>query len=254
MLKIPEFLATIQPMDHVTPITAAQADTVTTLFNLGAHLGHKKNRLHPQARKYLHSIINGISVIDLSKTVQQLDAACSYITQLSSEGKHVLFVATKKASAPSIAKMCRENAIPAVTMKWISGLLTNFDSIMKNVKHMNDMKDAQTKGDWDAFVKHERIKLQKDLLRLEKWYGGLDQLHKRPDVLVVVDIRREKNAVKEAQQMHIPVVALVDTNANPDTIEYPIVSNDDSPEVIAYYMQEFVSAILAGRKEAESKK
>ena len=229
-------------------LTTAQSAEVTKLFELGAHLGHKKNRLHPQARKYLHSIMNGVSVIDLSKTITQLEDAVKFLTQQSQEGKQVLIVATKKTAASLTAPVAKENGLPAVTAKWMAGLLTNYETIMKNVKQMNDMKKAQANGDWEAFVKHERVKLQKDLVRLQRLYEGLDLLPRKPDILVVVDIRREKNAVEEARQSGIPVVALVDTNANPDTIDYPVVSNDDSPEVIAYFIKAFIQAIVEGKK------
>lgn len=201
---------------------------IERLFNAGVHLGHKKNRLHPKARKYVYKIVNGTAIIDLTQTLSQIEAAQKFLKEQAAEGKSLLVVATKKTVSSFVEGLCKEYGIPFITVKWMPGLLTNFETLMKNVKKMNELEDAKTRGEWDKFVKHERTKLNKELNRLKRLYFGLAQLKKKPDLMILADVRKEKNALNEAQKNSIPVVALLDTNANPDQIAYPIVGNDDS--------------------------
>lgn len=221
---------------------------VEELFKLGAHLGHKTNRIHPKAKKYIYTVENGVSVIDLTKTVGLLDQALSFITQLAGEKKTLLIIATKRVSASFTKELCQQNGIPYVTIKWPAGLLTNFEMIMKNIKKLITMKEEKEKGEWNKFVKHEQFQLAKTLNRLERFYGGLVSLTKRPDALFVVDIKKEKNAVDEALSYKIPVVAIVDTNVNPDLVQYPIPANDDSQTSIEYFVTKVVETYNKGRK------
>jgi small subunit ribosomal protein S2 len=215
---------------------------IEKLFAAGSHLGHKKNRLHPKARKYVYKIVNGVAVIDLTKTATQLHAAKAYLASFAKEGKKLLVVGTKRVSSQHIQDICKEQGISYITTKWMPGLLTNFETISKNVKKMNDLEMQKNDGTWEQFVKHERTKLGKELNRLKRLYSGISDMKKRPDVLFIVDIKREKNALKEAKQNNIPVVAITDTNTNPDTVEYPVVANDDSPTSSQYVISEILSA------------
>lgn len=224
---------------------------IEKLFEVGAHLGHKKNRLHPKARKYVYKMVNGVAVIDLTQTVVQLHSAQQYLKQAAKEGKKLLVVGTKRVASQFIQEICKENDIPHITTKWMPGLLTNFETLSKNTKKMVDYETGKNDGSWDQFVKHERTKMQKDLNRLKRLYGGIENLKKRPDILFIIDIKREKNALKEAKQNGIPVIAITDTNTNPDTVDYPVVANDDSPTSSHYV----VNAILSAYKvEAEDAK
>lgn len=224
---------------------------IEKLFEVGAHLGHKKNRLHPKARKYVYKMVNGVAVIDLTQTVVQLHIAQQYLKQAAKEGKKLLVVGTKRVASQFIQEMCKENDIPHITTKWMPGLLTNFETLSKNTKKMVDYEAGKNDGSWDQFVKHERTKMQKDLNRLKRLYGGIENLKKRPDILFIIDIKREKNALKEAKQNGIPVIAITDTNTNPDTVDFPVVANDDSPTSSHYV----VNAILSAYKvEAEDAK
>lgn len=222
---------------------------VEELFNAGAHIGHKTNRVHPKAKKYIYTIQNNISVIDLTKTVELLEKAKQFVAGLGNENKTLLVVVTKKISTDFTRKLCQKSNLPYIILKWPAGLLTNFEMIIKNVKKMKEMKEEKEKGEWNKFVKHEQIKLNKDLNRLEKFYGGIATLEKLPDVVFVVDIKKEKNAVKEAKEMKIPVVAVVDTNTNPDLVDYPIPGNDDSISSIEYFVKEIVETYNKGRKQ-----
>ncbi len=219
------------------------------LFELGAHLGHKKNRLHPKSRKYIYKIINGVSIIDLTLTGQQIEKAHNVLKQAGKEGKNLLIVATKKVASQYVAEISKEHNIPAVTSKWLPGLLTNFDTIIKNVKKLKKMLEEKQTGEWEKYVKHERVAMDKEIAKLSKFYGGLIYLEKRPDLLLIVDVKKEKNAVNEAHMYNIPVVALTDTNTNPETVNYPLVINDDSAEVVHHIMEELINAYVNGKKQ-----
>ena len=213
---------------------------VTELFEAGCHLGHKKNKVYPKAKKYIYSIENGVSVIDLTMTVPLLEKAKEFVSQLAKEGKTLLVVASKRISSSLISDLCKISQINHVTVKWPAGLITNFEMISKNVKKLLEMKDQKEKGEWSKFVKHEQVELQKKLNKLEKFYGGIANLKKTPDAIFVIDIKKEKNSVIEARSIHIPIVAVVDTNVNPDLVDYPIPGNDDSLSSIEYFAKEII--------------
>jgi len=221
---------------------AADEKQIKALFDLGAHLGHKKNRIHPKARQYIYTMINGTSIIDLNQTVKQLKTAKAYLAGQAKSGKRALVVVTKKIANQSTRALCRSLKIPSVTVKWPPGLLTNFENIMKNVKKLKELEEGKTSGQWAKFVKHEQVKLAKHLNRLNTFYGGLADLTKRPDILILVDTKAEKNALKEAAETHIPVVAVMDTNSDPDRVQYPVMANDDTAAVVEYLVKEIVNA------------
>lgn len=217
---------------------------VAELFEAGCHLGHKKNRVYPKAKKYIYSIENGVSIIDLTMTVPLLEKAKEFVSKLGKEGKTLLVVASKRISSNLISDLCQASKINHVTVKWPAGLITNFEMISKNVKRMLEMKEQKEKGEWNKFVKHEQFELQKELNKLQKFYGGIADLKKLPDALFVIDIKKEKNCVIEARDRQIPVVAVVDTNTNPDLVDYPIPGNDDSLTSIEYFVKEIIGAYV----------
>lgn len=222
---------------------------VEQLFALGAHLGHKTNRVHPKAKQYIYTVENGVSIIDLSKTAALLEQAKVFVTSLAAENKVMLVVMTKRISAQKTQEACLKAGLPYIIVKWPAGLLTNFDNIIKNVKKLLSMRNDKATGVWNKFVKHEQVFLTKELNRLERFYGGIANLEKLPDALFVIDVKKEKNAVKEAQTKNIPTIAVVDTNVNPDLIKYPIPANDDSPGTIEYFIDEIVEAYNKGKKK-----
>ncbi|MFA6016597.1 MAG: 30S ribosomal protein S2 [Patescibacteria group bacterium] len=215
---------------------------VEELFAAGAHLGHKSNRVHPKTNKYIYSFENGVSIIDLTKTADYLEKAKKYVSELGANGKILLVVCTKKIASNLTKELCTKNNLPYINTKWPAGLLTNFEMIIKNVKKLNTMKEEKEKGEWNKFVKHEQVKLDKDLNKLEKFYGGISDLKKLPDAVFMIDIKKEKNSVKESGEMKITTVAVTDTNANPDPINYPIPGNDDSLTSIEYFLKEIIEA------------
>ena len=223
---------------------------IEKLFEVGAHLGHKKNRLHPKARKYVYKMVNGVAVIDLTITAEQLHNAKAYLMEAAKVGKRLLVVGTKRVASQFVQEYCTKNGIPHITTKWMPGLLTNFETLSKNTKKMIDYELGKADGSWEQFVKHERTKMQKDLNRLKRLYGGIEGMKNKPDILFIIDIKREKNALKEAKQNGIPVIAITDTNTNPDTVDFPVVANDDSPSSAHYVIESILSAYTTEESEA----
>jgi len=222
---------------------------IEKLFEAGAHLGHKKNRLHPKAKKYVYKMVNGVAVIDLTLTAEQLHTTKAYLMEAAKNGKNLLVVGTKRVASQFVQDYCKEHGIPHITTKWMPGLLTNFETLVKNTKKMLDYEQQKADGTWEQFVKHERTKMQKDLNRLKRLYGGIAEMKRKPDVLFIIDIKREKNALKEAKQNGIPVIAITDTNTNPDTVDYPVVANDDSPTSAHYVIESILSAYTVEKGE-----
>lgn len=228
-------------------------DTITRakkLFELGGHLGHRKSRLHPRARKYVYQIVDGVSIIDLEHTIGQIDDAVATLIAAAKEGKTILVVATKKSVAGYAAELAKGANMHFIVSKWLPGLLTNFNTITKNVKKLTEYKRQKEVGEWAKFVKHEQFALEKELRKLEKLYGGITAMQKLPDVLLVVDTKREKNSVSEARQTKIPVVAIVDTNCNPEEVAFPIMLNDDTPKAVEEVLAELVEAYQKHRVAA----
>lgn len=227
---------------------------IEELFAAGAHLGHKSNRVHPKTNKYIYSFENGVSIIDLNKTVNYLEKAKKFVAELGKNEKVLLVVCTKKIASNLTKELCVKNKLLYVNTKWPAGLLTNFEMIIKNVKKLNTMKEEKEKGEWNKFVKHEQVKLDKDLNKLEKFYGGISDLRKLPDALFIIDIKKEKNSVKESGEMKIMTIAVTDTNANPDPINYPIPGNDDSLTSIEYFLKEIIEAYSSNFIKANEEK
>ena len=221
---------------------------IEALFNVHAHIGHRKNRVHPRARQFMYKFEDGVSIIDLTKTAEQVNRATDFLNKLGSSGKNVLVVATKKIVNSFTAELCTKENIPYITAKWLPGLLTNFETIMKNVSNLRQLQEDKKNNVWDKFVKHERIQLEKKMNRLRKWYNGILSLDKFPDALLIIDSKREHNALTEAQQFKIPVVSIVDTNSDPFKVPYPIVANDDSADSVEYILNELISAYTNGRQ------
>jgi small subunit ribosomal protein S2 len=218
------------------------------LFKAQAHLGHKTNRIHPKAKKYIYRIENGVSIIDLTLTVPLLKKAQEYITKLASEKKVVLFVATKKISSNMLTDLCSKNNMSYISTKWPAGFLTNFETLMKNIKKMREMIKARDEGEWKKLVKFEQSQLTKKLVKLQRLYGGLINIETVPDALCIVDIKKEKNALIEAKTKSIPVIAIVDTNVDPADVAYPIPANDDSLTSIEYILRLLVESYVKVRK------
>ena len=213
---------------------------IKELFDVKAHLGHKASRVHPKAKKYIYTVQNGVSIIDLTITVKFLDEALQFVEKLAKENKVFLVVVTKKIASAKIQELCAQNSIPVVSTKWPAGLLSNFETITKNIKKLIQMKKDKADGSWQKFVKHDQTEMEKEIVKLERAYGGLIQLNKLPDGLFVIDVKKEKNAVNEALRMAMPVIAITDTNVDPHLVDYPIPANDDSLSSVEYIVNKIV--------------
>lgn len=224
---------------------------IKALFEAGLHLGHKKNRLHPKAKKFVYKIESGVSIIDLTLTAKQLDEAKAFLKKCAEDDKTLLIVATKKVASQFTKDLCKKHDIPFITNKWLPGLLTNFETIIKNVKKLKELKEQKTSGEWEKLVKHERIALNKQIVKLEKFYDGLVTLTAKPDVLFVLDIKKERNAVVEARKTQIPIIAVTDTNSDPSQVDYPIVANDDSPLSVQFLVSEIISVYTDARSKSK---
>lgn len=214
------------------------------LFELGAHLGHRKSRLHPRSKKYVYQISDGVAIIDLEQTITQIDHAKTILSEASKEGKSLLVCATKKSVAPKATELAQSMGAHYITTKWLPGLLTNFNTISKNVKKLIELKRQRDAGEWGKYVKHEIVALEKEVYKLERLYAGVIHMTKIPDLMVIVDIKKEKNAVGEAHKSGIPVIAIVDTNCNPEEVEHPIMLNDDTPGAVEMVLTQLAQSFV----------
>ncbi len=220
--------------------------TVKSLFELGAHFGHKKQRSNPASRKYTFGVRHGVFIIDLEKTARLLEEAEQAVQALAKEGKTILFVGTKSQAREAVVKYAKEIGMPYVASKWLGGTLTNFETVRENLKRVESLRKEQEDEKWDSLTKHER-KRKVDLLnKLEARFAGISTLSQLPDALFVVDAQEEKTAIEEARKLALTIVALVDTNANPDLVDYPIPANDDAPRTIEFIISRIASAIATG--------
>ncbi len=217
------------------------------LFAAQAHLGHKTNRVHPKAKKYIYSVDNGISIIDLTQTAPLLENAVEFARELGKEAKHLVVVGTKKVASPVVLELTKKFNVQYVATKWPPGLLTNFESMKSNLKRIKDLKTARDNGEWESLIKFEQSRLSRELGKLERVYGGIVELDRIPDALFIIDLKKEKNALIEAQKNSLPVIAITDTNTDPSTVKYPIPANDDSATSIAYILEKVLTAYTKGK-------
>ena len=213
----------------------------------GVHFGHQTRKWNPKFRPYIYTSKNGIYIIDLAKTQEQLDVAYAKLKEITENGGKVLFVGTKKqAQAPILAEALRSGSF-YVNQRWLGGTLTNFRTIQKSVKKLIEIEEMETSGTINVYKKKEQSVMLKRKERLENFLGGIKEMKKLPDALFVVDPIEEHNAVAEARKLHIPVFALIDTNADPTTVDYPIPSNDDAVRSITLMVGVIADAICEAK-------
>ena len=224
------------------------------LIKSGAHFGHLTRRWNPKMKPYIFMEKNGIHIIDLKKTQQLIDVAAEKLNQLASEGKTVLFVGTKKQAQAVIdteAKKCGANW---VSERWLGGMLTNFSTIRKSVKRLHNIEKQETDGTFEKITKKEILFLSRERDKLKKVLGGIETMNRLPGALFIVDIRKESIAVNEARKLNIPVFAIVDTNCDPDDIDYVIPANDDAVKTIELITSTMADAILEGEAKLKERK
>ncbi|MFD1125956.1 30S ribosomal protein S2 [Lentilactobacillus raoultii] len=218
------------------------------LLEAGVHFGHQTRRWNPKMKQYIFTERNGIYIIDLQKTVKLIDVAYNFMKEEASKGAVVLFVGTKKQAQDSIAEEATRAGQYYVNNRWLGGTLTNWDTIQSRVKRLKDLKKMETDGTFDVLPKKEVSLLIKQRDKLERFLGGIEDMPKLPDVLFIVDPRKEQIAVHEAQKLNIPIVAMVDTNTDPDQIDVVIPSNDDAIRAVRLITSTMADAIIEGRQ------
>lgn len=219
------------------------------LLDAGVHFGHLKRKWNPKMAPYIFMEKNGIHIIDLHKTVVKIDEAANVMKQLARAGRKVLFVATKKQAKDIVAERAAAVNMPYVTERWPGGMLTNFPTIRKAVKKMNIIDKMMSDGTFETLAKRERLQVTRQRAKLEKNLGSIADLNRLPSALFVVDIQKEINAVKEANRLNIPVIAMVDTCCDPTNVDYVIPANDDAAKSISIVMDTLCKAIEEGLSE-----
>ena len=229
------------------------------LLEAGVHFGHQTRRWNPKMAEYIFTERNGIYIIDLQKTVRKLEEAYNFIRELSEHGESVLFVGTKKQAQDSVREEAERAGAYFVNARWLGGMMTNFTTIRHRIDRLRQLRAMEEDGTFDLLPKKEVIKLKLEIEKLEKFMGGIKDMKKLPGALFIVDPRKERIAVAEAKKLGIPIVAIVDTNCDPDEIDYVIPGNDDAIRAVKLISATMANAIIEGREgqmgaeEAEAK-
>ena len=226
--------------------------TIKQLLEAGVHFGHHTRRWNPKMQEYIYTERNGIYIIDLQKTVKKIEEAYMYVRELSAENKSVLFVGTKKQAADAIKEEAERCGMYYVNVRWPGGMMTNFKTIKKSINRLNTLTKMAEDGTFDMLPKKEAAARQKEMADLERNYGGIKNMNELPAAIFVVDTKKEANAVKEAKKLGIPVIAIVDTNCDPDDADYIIPGNDDAIRAIKLISSVLADAVIEGRQGAES--
>ena len=221
------------------------------LLEAGVHFGHQTRRWDPRLAEYIFQARNGIHIIDLQKTSKKLDEAYAFLKEQAEEGKTVLFVGTKKQAQDCMKEAAEKCGMYYVNQRWLGGMLTNFDTIQKRIKRLKDLETMEQDGTFDVLPKKEVIILKKEMEKLEKNLGGIKDMDKLPGVIFLVDPKKERIAILEAKKLNIPVVGIVDTNCNPQDLDYPIPGNDDAIRSVSLIADVMANAIIEG-KQGES--
>jgi small subunit ribosomal protein S2 len=222
------------------------------LLEAGVHFGHQTRRWNPKMKKYIFTERNGIYIIDLQKTVKKVEEAYNFVKELGANGGTMLFVGTKKQAQDSVKEEAERSGMYYVNQRWLGGTLTNFETIQKRIKRLRDIEKMQENGTFEVLPKKEVINLKKELDRLEKFLGGIKDMKQLPDALFIIDPRKERIAVAEAHKLHIPIVGIVDTNCDPDEIDYVIPANDDAIRAVKLLTAKIADAILEAKQGEET--
>ena len=220
------------------------------LVETGAHFGHQTRRWNPKIREYLYGQQEGIHIFDLTKTKAKLEEALKVLKDAAKNQKVILFVCTKKQGKEKTKEVAQKTQSYYVTERWLGGTLTNFDQILKSVKRLQEIKQKMADGEFKHLTKKERLLLEREVIRMERFLGGIVGLEKTPDLLVVIGTKKETGAIREAAKKGIEVIGIVDSNADPTVVDYPIPMNDDATKALEYVLGLMEEAILAGKASA----
>ena len=218
------------------------------LLEAGVHFGHQTRRWDPKMAEYIFQARNGIHIIDLQKTSKKLDEAYAFLKEQVEEGKEVLFVGTKKQAQECVKEAASTCGMYYVDQRWLGGMLTNFGTIQKRIQRLKDLETMQEDGTFEVLPKKEVIMLKKEMEKLEKNLGGIKEMNKMPGVMFVVDPKKERIAILEARKLNIPVIGLVDTNCNPEDVDYAIPGNDDAIRAVKLITSVMANAVIEGKQ------
>ena len=218
------------------------------LLEAGVHFGHQTRRWNPKMAEYIFTERNGIYIIDLQKTVKKLEEAYMFVRDIAAEGDEILFVGTKKQAQDSIKEEAQRCGMPYVNARWLGGMLTNFSTIKRRIKRLGQLQAMKADGTFDILPKKEAAKLDLEIEKLEKFMGGITEMKKQPAAMFIVDPRKERIAVAEAKKLGIPIIAIVDTNCDPDEIDHVIPGNDDAIRAVKLIAGAMADAVIEGRQ------
>ncbi len=218
------------------------------LLEAGVHFGHQTRRWNPKMAKYIFTERNGIYIIDLQKTVKKVDEAYNFLRSVAEEGKSVLFVGTKKQAQEAVKEEALKADMFYVNERWLGGMMTNFQTIQKRINRLKELETMEEDGTFEVLTKKEVLQLRHEMEKLEKFLGGIKDMKKLPGALFIVDPRKERIAVAEARKLNIPIVAIVDTNCDPDEIDYVIPGNDDAIRAVKLLTGRMADAVIEGRQ------
>ena len=221
------------------------------LLEAGVHFGHQTRRWNPKMAKYIFTERNGIYIIDLQKTVKKLDEAYMFVRDVAAEGGSILFVGTKKQAGDSVKEEAERCGMYYVNARWLGGMMTNFNTIRRRIQRLSQLRQMEEDGTFELLPKKEVIKLNLEIEKLEKFLGGIKTMEKLPKALFIVDPRKERIAVAEAKKLGIPIIAIVDTNCDPDEIDYVIPGNDDAIRAVKLIAGAMANAVIEGRQGQE---
>jgi len=226
---------------------------IKELLDSGVHFGHQTKRWNPKMKPFIFDARNGIHIIDLSKTLTQLEAASNFLFETVRKGSKVLFVGTKKQAQQAVRDTAKECGQYYVTERWLGGTLTNFATIKRSISRMKEIEKMEADGSINRYVKQEQSMIRREAARQVKFFDGIRSMEKNPGAMFVVDIKREHNAVAEARRLKIPVVAIVDTNCDPDLVDYPIAGNDDAIRSVRMVLATLGQVITQAQAEYEAR-
>ena len=222
------------------------------LLEAGVHFGHQTRRWNPKMAEYIYMERNGIYIIDLQKTVKKLEEAYNFVRDVAANGQSILFVGTKKQAAEAVKEEASRVGMYYVNARWLGGMLTNFKTMRTRIDRLAQLKKMQEDGTFDMLPKKEVMKHMGEMEKLEKYLGGVKEMKKLPGAMFVVDPRKEHNAIAEARKLHIPIVAIVDTNCDPDEVDYVIPANDDAIRAIRLIASTMANAVQEGRQGVDA--
>ncbi|MBI2989926.1 MAG: 30S ribosomal protein S2 [Candidatus Magasanikbacteria bacterium] len=227
--------------------------SLVDMLEAGAHFGHQVSRWHPKMKPYIYMERNGVHIINLEKTLEQLKEVLAVVEKMAAEGKQILFVSTKAQAREIVKKAAIEVGMPYLVDRWLGGMLTNFSEIRKLIRKYNDLKEKQAQGAFELYTKKEQLEIARQVEKMSSYLEGLSTLERMPDALFLPAVQKEKTTLAEARRVGVPIIGICDSNANPDKVEYVIPANDDAVKSITLLVNLVAGAVKRGKEEWEKK-